>query len=364
MSSRDKRKWIYIYKSYFNILEGIGYTTKSSSSDDTISQLILAFVFFAVLSILFIVLTTLPAELKDLGIKDEFIKLIANILTSPLTQLTGIILGFDMIKEVIQKEVKALERQFPKHEEVSEKKKRIEDLEKEVKTLKKNKDINIIKELRLSVLAYLYSENLSNREKIKSIVVKEYSDQFPNGYEEVDPGLKKRFTDDRSRRSLSAAIRIIKEDSWNKLAASAALYALNPNDKLASDTIGIGKPGYHLFQDIFIYLYVWLVNRIDNNMTRANSYILVQDIGLRYFTPEQSPDIEKYESAFLYLKVAFDKGEFVKSIKKIQELTPEQSLSPEQIEICRQEVPLYFIELIEMLKTFERSSRESLSIEE
>lgn len=168
--------------------------------------------------------------------------------------------------------------------------------------------------------------------------------------------VKEKCTNWESRKNLGAIIRTIKKDSWKGLATSAALHALEPNlndtNKLAYD-----KPEYLLFQDIYIYLYAWLVNSIDNSMTIDILYMPIEDIGLRYRS-KQSPDIDKYKKAFKFLVNAFDTGDFYIGVESIQ------SLSQEQIKICKKGVPLYLNKLIEMLNDFEPRSRESLSIEE
>jgi hypothetical protein len=342
MSSRDKRKWIH--KSYFNILERIGYTTKSSSCDDAISQL----TFFSIFCIL------LPV----------FVGSLANIpsINSQLLQWVSIVVSigvsFDMIKEMISKEIKALEKQFPKHEEVSALNEQISKLKIKNKNLEESGDCKVREEQLLINLVRLYE--VAPNDLILEIIMNDPALhkrwKIFNDTNVLLSDIKEKCTHWESRKNLGAIIRTIKKDSWKGLATSAALHALGPNlndtNKLAHD-----KPEYLLFQDIYIYLYAWLVNSIDNSMTIDILYMPIEDIGLRYRS-KQSPDIDKYKKAFEFLVNAFDTGDFYIGVESIQ------SLSQEQIEICKKGVPLYLNKLIEMLNDFEPRSRESLSIEE
>lgn len=349
MSSRDKRKWIH--KSYFNILEKIGYTTNTTSSDDTISQLIVAFGLFAVLSIFFIVLTTLPGELKDIGIRAEFIKFILNILTSPITQLTGIFLSFDMIKKIISKEVKTLERQFPKRQDVDDLNQEISKLNTKNKDLvKESSDSKMREEQLLMNLVRLY-EVVPN-DMILEIIMKDKALQkrweIFSDTKKILSDAKEKHTKWESRKNLGAVIRTIKKESWEGFAREATLYALEIEDE--KHNLASGSPEYLLCKDIYIYLYAWLVNSIDNSIAIDIVYMPIDRIGLRY-PSKQSPDIDKYERAFLFLISVFDSGKFYIGVKDIQPLTTEQ------IDICKEGVSFYLKKLIEMLNDFEPPSR-------
>lgn len=344
MSSRDKRKWIH--KSYFNILEKIGYTTKSSSCDDAISQL----TFFSAFCIL------LPV----------FVGLLANIpsINSQLLQWVSIAVSigvsFDMIKEVISKEIKALEKQFPEHGQVSALEEQLNSLKLKNNSLEENSDSKVREYLLRLNLVRLNeaAPNLIEQIIFKNLALNKSRTNF-HSMPLFLSDAEEDYTSGEIRKNLGAVIRTIKKDSWNRLAKNAALSALNPNlDDIAygPDYIAYGKPGHPLFKDIFIYLYAWLVNSIDNSIPIDTFYTPIDDIGLRY-PSEQSPDIEKYRKSFEFLVLAFDDGDFYKFIKDIQSTSPEQSLSIEQIEICKTRVPFYLKKLIKMLDDFESRPR-------
>ena len=351
MSSRDKKKWIS--KSYFNILEKIGYTTKSSSSDDTISQLIVAFCLFAVLSILFIVLTRLSITLDS---KDESIETMLNILTSPIAQLTGIVLSFDMIKEVISKEVKALERQLPNREYV-------DALERSIKELENSNDIKLREEQELLYLAHLFvaDEEIFKRMDIKSFASEAYREKFKTLLD-ASCYLQKRFADEQSKRKLRAVITSIENDSWRALATAAATVAFDLQNNYTDEINAqlFAKPNNFLVADIYMYLSAWLVSSIDNNIATAIPFMPIEEIGLRYLTLEQLPDIDKYEQAFDFLIKVFKNGKFCNFLKVGDGTKKIQELDTEEIKIC-EEVSSYLEELLIRLKNFELSQRNSVS---
>ena len=120
---------------------------------------------------------------------------------------------------------------------------------------------------------------------------------------------KKDYTDAESTKKLCAVIKTIKKESWRQFATISACEALDCKKDNRNQLNE--EPGKFLRLDIYVYLYAWLVNSIDNiAMGIKPPYMPIKYIQPRYGTPEKSPDIEKYDKAFKYLIKLFDEGTF------------------------------------------------------
>jgi uncharacterized protein YoxC len=305
---------------------------------------------FLVLSPLLLLLLTLVISP---GSTKEFITAKVNKFDKELSKNVD---GLSREKEELNGQINKLNQQINKLNQ------QINKLNQQIEDLKKNKDANIIKEQRLRYLAdiYMVNENTLNQKKIISLVLQEYSDKFPNGYEQVEAGLTKSSTDYQSRRNLRAVITTINKRSWNRLATAAAskVFDLKQDDK---DRLGY-EPEKSLFVDIYIYLCAWLVNSIevnsiDNNIPTYMRYMPVKEIGLNYHDSNRKiVDIEAYNTALSELIKFFDLGTFAILFDDIQ------VLSPEQIDICKEGVSPYLTVLIKMLNDFfEKLTSEEIS---
>ena len=321
MSFADIRR--RIYQPQFGLLKKIGYSTRTSSSNEAISQLVLFFIFCIILTVLIAIL--LP--------KETFI--------SAGIPILFFVFGFDMIKELIAAEIEGLEKNLPKHEEIS-------DLKKQISDWQVSSESNLIKEQHLSYLAraYVVDEKISKQFNWINLTLQPYSNDFDNS-KEFHEHLEKRFYNNEMRGKLRAVVISIKEKSWIQLATFAARHALC----IKKEDINLLKtePEYFLFLDIYLYLYAWLVSSIDNDFATPTRYMPVKDIGLRYPT-EESPDIDAYNKAFYCLIKLFETGDFVNRFSRIQELTEEQK------ETCK-EISVYLTELMIRIKEFNQIPR-------
>ena len=343
----------------------LSYSTNTVSKEYAIYRLIDKFILYINLSFFlgflppcfFYLLKHNNIDLKESLIFSSFFSL--------AVMFISLVFNFDMIEKVISTEIDAVEQQFPKTTDVLALKKEIKKLEKKINTLEETTDSK--------VREYLLRLNLVRLDEaapdlIEQIIINNSaltkSRKTVNSMPIFLSDVKEDYTNWERRKNLGAVIRTIKEDSWKALAKNAAIFALGCNpDGIAygPDDIVSGKLGNLLFKDIYIYLYAWLVNSIDHSISRDAFYTPIDDIGLHY-PSGQSPDIGKYTKAFEFLINTFEHGDFYEFIKDIQSTFPEQSLSIEQIEICKKEVSLYLNKLIEMLDDFERRPRESQSI--
>ena len=335
-STRERRPWLY--RPWLNVLGKTGYSTLTRSSDKAISQLVL-FSLFCVLVPFFILLLVfgLPTVLATLNINldDNFI---LNNLISFGLPCASLLVSFEIIKEVIQEEIKALENELgADHEEMENLKNRNQELEK-------SSDSNLRQEQHKYYLARAYVADQEMINQVRLDVLSSPTHKIPyKNLQDAKNHLKSIYSNREDRRKLRSAITRVNKKSWIMLASSAAMYALEIEEgdeaQLSNDPVK-----YRLFLDLYLYLNAWLVSSIDNDAAIAIPYMPVEDINLHYPT-EDTPEINVYERAFEFLIKVFNKGLYAKLISESQIVTQDD------IEACKK-VSIYLNELIIRLNYF------------
>ena len=326
------------------------------SKDEVIRQLTDKAYSYIVLSVFFgTLLTAIPLSLMIMGIGENLL------VVGYVAAISGFLIPLasrEKIKDFIKTRIDDFElrgirdfehRQRNDIEQLFLANQKVSDLDEENNLLRQTSESQM-KEDQLFINLVRY-EDASNDLILKMIIKNPALNERLRNVDNKDVLLsqaKQKCSYWENRKKLGAVIRTIEKESWKGLARSAALYALGVEDE--QDDLAYDSDEYLLSKDIYIYLYAWLVNSIDNSIAIDIFYTPIDDIGLRY-PSEQSPDIDTYKKAFKFLISAFDTGKFYIGVEDIQPLTTEQR------EICQKEVSFYLNKLIEMLEDFEPPSR-------
>lgn len=315
----------------------INTVSTDDASDNAIHELTIWYIFCILLSFLMgLFISIIPSIFTSLGkdIKDDWVLSMA---VPIFASFICFLFAREMHEKIITKQIKFIAKIMKAQH---------------LKKLEKSSNNNfIIKEQMLLHYAYFY---MANEESNRRDIILRASQIHGNECNpaDVEPDLKKRFANEQIRKKLGVVITSIKEESWNLLATASTLDTFNFDSENSVHREELENGRKLLFcQDIYVYLSVWLVSSIDNNIPGAMPYMPVKVIGLHY-PDTKAPDINAYEIALSYLIKAFDQGNFVMNFSHIQEL------SPEQIKICK-EISPYLKKLIQMLKDFVRDFPEN-----
>ena len=352
MISKIKRNIKNLLSEFQNSWKKRKQSSNSQSKNDTIYNLI-SFCYNCIVSTFLIVLLLftffviifpfISNKKVDINLTYTSIGLVIAI----AALLLGFLFVYDRIKDKISKEINAFETNLL-HDEAN-------PLQKQIKNLEADNDTNIKKNQELYYLACLFITNGENNEEKNQIILDRVKNEVCRdkyklySHKQIKDDLAKIYADRNSNTNLRAAITTINDKSWRALAASAARKSLgikrDDYQQLKNDK------NYLLFLDIYVFLSVWLVSSIDNNVATAMPYMPVKSIRLNYTTEvEVSPDIDAYERAFSYLAKRFDDGSFVKVVDEIQIFTVEQVNTFKKISI-------YLNQLIKMLQELNQHSQ-------
>ncbi len=345
-SKQFRRNWFY--KSWFGFLGKSGYQTRTRSAEDAITQLVL-FSTFCIALPLFVTWLVLGsyAVLTTLGIdvKENFA---FNTLLPIGVTFAGLLISFDLTKEIVNKEVRTLEQHLTiDHDE-------LEELRRRNKELEDSMDSRLRQEQQKYYLARAYIADNESMDWISFERQTHYihQSQYKNT-DEAKSFLQRIYFNRQSRRKLQLAIAKIESQSWVNLASDAAVVALEEEGadekRLNNDPLM-----NHFFMDIYLYLDAWLVSSIDNDVSPILPFMPIEDIGFHYPSSEK-PDLEAYKRAFNFLVEVFDRGMFDQLISDVQVLTKEE------VETCRA-ITLYLNELLIRINDFANSRHSQNSV--
>ena len=324
-------------RSKFRILRLFGYLPQTDSEQQAVYRLV-SFFLFCILLVVLVCLFVLGL-VSFLTSNNVEISKPLEIIVALIFAVIGSVIGFDMVKEVIEAEIHMIsEKRFQEGKQEAQLDERIRSgsefrtsWEKYYLACIGNSGISV-SEVRLTD----FSESLCS-ERNHSL------SQFMEGLEHSYSGRENKMR-------LRCAIHRLPDRFWENIATAGALTGLGWQRK---DLTKLEEEPYRLlFNDIYIYLKAWLICSIDND---TDMLMPVEPIGLRYLCDSSLdvPDIEVYRKAFLSIGEIFRSELYRESIPGIKNPGVEDPLSTNQTgtKLCI-EVASYLERLLPELEKF------------
>ncbi|MBD2067565.1 hypothetical protein H6F93_08465 [Leptolyngbya sp. FACHB-671] len=200
-----------------------------------------------------------------------------------MTTATLVILGYDLVKDVIATEFDAATKSI--EESVRN------EFHQEVQALRiQLKNSNLRQRLDQNYLSYLKQslgyENLKLQE-VNSELKEAYSeDRLAFGKK-----LDEEFRNNKASREVRCVIHDLNKEFLQQLAIQGIIDGLNLELEEVLERTRVGNDLHSLRVDIYAYLSAWLICSIDNDL---GFLMPIQPIGMRYINEKGKPDKETY----------------------------------------------------------------------
>jgi len=297
--------------------------TSSTMLIASLVSLVLSCIFLILLFILVLVLVYYSQKQNLSILKNHFV---ISTIFSLLVTVFSTLVGYSSIKDKIHAQVEAFEKSIrADYENIVDER---DSFKERFEALNKETEDNLKWEQHKYCLARMYKVDKDIANRICNATARKLIEN-EGSLEQAKNSLERRYTDIQRREKLRKVMARFDSNDWNILAGCAAYHGLRKIDiKPNLDE----PPNYFLFIDLRLYLEVWLVSTIGNNLSIN---FPIADVGATYPSTSE-PNADVYKRAFVYLKRTFEnRNDYLKD--NLPDLY--KSFTLEDINICKLFVP-------------------------